>query len=157
MMNEANYRELRGYLEGLAPEKFDYNSPCMCVGGHVQKKLGEEGDGLPGPGHIRRFLECASDESRYIFGAPMPWDGRTIEAFLHYEDGTEVFDGRGADGIAEAIRRLDVVAARHGVRPEATSPDDNSARFLERLRAEFAAPAKTEPPSDEVWFFGGTA
>lgn len=151
-MHWTNYRRLVNYLEQLPPEKFNYgvfivrprdvDSPCGCVAVCVASLTGEietardcwqDFDQF----HIERFLQINDDEARYLFGDSVSFDPDAHAAYgLAHR-------GQGAEGIREALRRLAIVAARHGGEPSQLQsstyqPDDQ--HFLASVRSLIDAP-----------------
>jgi hypothetical protein len=119
--NETNYRRLRGYLEQLDPAKFDYDryaysqqdDGCGCVAVCVAVLTQTaKGDGRTSEKEIFDFLRVTMQEAHYLYG----WANQDIDP-----GSSCAFEHRpirlGSNGIREAIRRLDVVAARYGVTP----------------------------------------
>jgi hypothetical protein len=108
-MNRDNLLKLRAALEVLPPEKFDYSllplrhSECGCVIYHARCLFG---DRLAV--NTRCVLGLAGDEYNYILGRVEPEiDPTPHESYLNMGK-----RATGAAGIAEAIRRIDVLLAR---------------------------------------------
>jgi hypothetical protein len=141
-MNWTNYRRLVDYLTALPPTRFKYTrvmlDNCGCVAGHIHEMCGTKHLDIFESGEwrtIARFLESTETEAKYVFG----WSDTEIERGA--DALSSAFTGQA--GIAEALRRLNVVAQRYGgepsaVAPSAYTPDD--AAFLASVRALIMQP-----------------
>lgn len=140
-MDWINYRRLVNYIIALNPREFNYATTCMCVGGHVKVLDATASDF--GTSAIRDFLSVTPKEADYIFGVSAAWDGVGLSCYRTYESHKTTFtDTAGEAGIREALRRLAVVAARHGGEPSqpqpAYQPDDQ--QFLASVRSLIGSP-----------------
>lgn len=143
-MDWHNYRLLVDDLKQLPPERFNYanankGASCGCLAVQVFRlapacEVNNQIDGYEDwllPGTIGRFLGISDDDAQYLFFATVA----EPDALPHL---------LGAGGIAEALRRLAVVAARYGgppadAEPQSTFQPDESA-FLASCRALTSAP-----------------
>lgn len=118
-MKWKNFDRLVKHLKALNPSEFHYVVPfmtrldgsdvkCGCVAAHISQRLDVWYRRIfwtGGVDAIVRFLGVSRQEAFYIWGESD-----------HQIDREPVFALRlsGVDGIREALRRLDVVAERHG-------------------------------------------
>lgn len=145
-MHWTNYRKLVNYLKTMDPRLFDYGLnpdphddgyPCGCVETHCDVLSGhDEG--------ILEFLGITDGEANYLFGLESPEIDPAAE---HYKTLEQDFRATGKAGIREALRRLDVVAARYGGCPDEIAPSTfqpNDQKFLASVRALIGAPVEAE-------------
>lgn len=147
-MNWTHYRTLVDYLTRLredAPEQFDYghdgngHGSCGCVAHHLHFLDVDRTKRVNGPTAIRDYLDVSTDEACYLYGG----DGMSVEGRcgdFYYTNPQRL----GASGIAEALRRLAVVAARYGGEPASTPEPKpfvaDDAAFLASVRALIGQP-----------------
>ena len=103
-MNWEFFDKLRSHIAGLAPGQFNYGyadmrDDCGCVGAHVKYMLGAESDSIDGCGLLRRELGIKKGEAAFIYGCYVGGEAPNVWHLF------------GAKGIAEALRRLDLVAS----------------------------------------------
>lgn len=149
-MNWTNYRRLVDYLTTMDPAFFNYDNPrvpspndrdqCGCLAVCIARMTGANIGRWTEEHDFVQFLGVTMAEAKFLYG-----NGLTLEEVEQAgEDGyisTDVFDLKGAQGIAEAIQRLAHVAARYGGEPAPApvyQPDD--AAFLASVRALINAP-----------------
>jgi len=154
-MNWTNYRLLVDDLKQLPPERFDYGNPvidepCGCVAVRVFARAPEcairndRAQTILLAGTIGQFLGITQQEAVFVYGeaddeiAPF---SRTV-----YNLGRPLPEQRGTAGIAEALRRLAVVAARYGGEPAQPEPvatfQPDEAAFLRSVRELIAEPTR---------------
>lgn len=141
-MNWTNYRLLVDDLRQLTPERFNYgsssNAQCGCVAVQIFKRCEPNHGYSRGCSYrtIQYFLGIDVDEAKYIYGdRVIELDGSSNRLFDGYGNGPS-----GTAGIAEALRRLSVVAARYGGEPQQPDPtpvptDAQTSRFLASVRS----------------------
>lgn len=156
-MNFHLFDKLRAHIAGLNPRDFDYNISCLqsevpgahdgcgCVAAHCTALIGLPRNHHTSPDMLRRELQLTDDEAQFLYGEEGFGSGCAYAAATIDE-----FDARrGVKGIAEALRRLDLVASRY-TRPtisvdlSETKAADREREFLLRCMAVAAEPVEVE-------------
>lgn len=140
-MHWPNYRALVAHLKMLPPEEFNYGDQfgrnnCGCVAWHTHKYLGQTSSERGGTiSVIQDFLGVTTNEAIYLFGPGGDHCGDVEPDAVQFWANNP--SATGTPGLREALRRLSVVAERHGGDPEERA-------WLERVKVGVMAPLPEE-------------
>ena len=134
-MNFANYERLVKRVSELGTNTFHYGSPSGengCLACQSRLLCGQDMRVTGSPDDIKGFLGVSMEEASYLYGCTSDIDrkgGPSWDDINEYKAWMEEIKRDG--GVSEAVRRLAVIAARHGY----SSFKANESAFLTSIRA----------------------
>lgn len=146
-VNWINYDRLVAHLKTMDARQFNYGNATFregnagCVACQILGLLGLT-EGYSWAEHIESFLGVTGHEAMYLYGVSGRVSGIDVRSTGYDSPRPNNILPSGEFGIREALRRLDVVAARYQ-RPEGEAPAEliaDDAAFLASVRALIGKP-----------------